>query len=172
MDSITLVPLSEYLRTTYRPDCDYLEGEVRERNLGERPHARLQSFFCRVFEANEDRWHAIALPEQRVQVRPNRFRIPDLCIVRTSDPDTPIVVVAPLLCIEILSSDDTLASTQERVDDYAAMGVEHIWVVDPWKRLAYHAGPQGYAPETSTLSIPGKPIAISVPELFARLDRK
>jgi len=30
----TAVPLSEYLNTTYRPDCDYLEGELLERNVG------------------------------------------------------------------------------------------------------------------------------------------
>jgi hypothetical protein len=36
-----MVPLSEYLSTTYRPDCDFLEGELKERNMGEQPHARL-----------------------------------------------------------------------------------------------------------------------------------
>jgi len=38
----TAVPLSEYLNTSYRPDCDYLEGELLERNVGEWDHARLQ----------------------------------------------------------------------------------------------------------------------------------
>ena len=37
-----LIPVEEYLRTVYRPDCDYIDGEVLERNLGEKPHARLQ----------------------------------------------------------------------------------------------------------------------------------
>jgi hypothetical protein len=36
------VPLREYLNTSYRPDCDYLEGELLERNVGEWDHARLQ----------------------------------------------------------------------------------------------------------------------------------
>jgi hypothetical protein len=38
----TAVPLSEYLNTSYRPDCDYLEGELLERNGGEWDHARFQ----------------------------------------------------------------------------------------------------------------------------------
>ena len=172
MSSATPVPLSEYLKTVYRPDCDYLEGDVKERTLGERPHAKIQSFFCRVVENHEDLWHVVALPEQRVQVRPNRYRIADVCVVRDTDPDTLIVTTAPLLCIEILSSEDTLASTLDRVNDYAAMGVEHIWVIDPWKRLAYYGSPNGYRAEAVSLSIPGTPITISVPELFARLDRK
>jgi len=31
----TFVPLSEYLQTRYRPDCDYLDGELLERSVGE-----------------------------------------------------------------------------------------------------------------------------------------
>ena len=42
MSTITLAPLSEYLETSYRPDCDYLEGELLERNGGEWDHSRLQ----------------------------------------------------------------------------------------------------------------------------------
>ena len=38
----TSVPLSEYLNTSYRPDCDYLEGELLERNVGEAEHNGLQ----------------------------------------------------------------------------------------------------------------------------------
>ena len=36
------IPLSEYLATSYRPDRDYVDGELQERNLGEREHALLQ----------------------------------------------------------------------------------------------------------------------------------
>ena len=31
----TLVSVEEYLHTSYQPDCDYVDGEVQERNLGE-----------------------------------------------------------------------------------------------------------------------------------------
>ena len=36
MASRTLISVEEYLRTSYRPDCDYVDGEVLERNMGER----------------------------------------------------------------------------------------------------------------------------------------
>ncbi|HLI64222.1 MAG TPA: hypothetical protein VKV05_12550 [Terriglobales bacterium] len=29
------VTIEEYLRSCYRPDCDYVDGELQERNLGE-----------------------------------------------------------------------------------------------------------------------------------------
>jgi Uma2 family endonuclease len=28
------IPLSEYLETSYRPDREYVDGEIRERNVG------------------------------------------------------------------------------------------------------------------------------------------
>jgi hypothetical protein len=39
----TLVSLSEYLATIYRPDCEYVDGELLERNVGEWDHSRLQA---------------------------------------------------------------------------------------------------------------------------------
>jgi len=39
----TLVSVEEYLNTSYSPDCDYVDGEVLERNLGEREHSELQT---------------------------------------------------------------------------------------------------------------------------------
>ena len=43
MSTKSLISVAEYLNTSYRPDCDYVNGEVRERNLGEMEHARLQT---------------------------------------------------------------------------------------------------------------------------------
>jgi len=34
MPVATFVSVDEYLRTAYRPDCDYVDGVVLERNLG------------------------------------------------------------------------------------------------------------------------------------------
>ena len=34
---------SEYLHTSYDPDCDYVDGVIEERNLGETSHAALQA---------------------------------------------------------------------------------------------------------------------------------
>lgn len=112
-----LVPLAQYLATTYRPDCDYLEGEVRERSLGERPHSLVQACLVRVFGVNGREWNVWVQPEQRVQVRPERYRVPDACVLKRDEPFENIVTRAPLLCIEVLSPGDSLRELQERVDD-------------------------------------------------------
>jgi Uma2 family endonuclease len=167
----TLVPLSEYLSTTYNPDRDFLEGELLERNMGEQPHSRLQSFFSYIFRLNRDAWRVRALPEQRVQVRPERFRIPDISIVHLTDPADLILRKPPLICIEIFSSADTMGDIQKRVNDYAAMGVENIWAIDPWKRLGYYASPDGFRqPTDGMLRVDGTAIAVSLAEAFAELD--
>jgi Uma2 family endonuclease len=103
MASVTLIPVSEYLRTIYRPDCDYIDGEVRERNVGERPHALLQGILGAIFLTNRKAWGIVAAPELRVQVAERRYRIPDVTVMRRSDPPDPVVTVAPLICIEVLS---------------------------------------------------------------------
>ena len=35
MSSATVVSVAEYLSTSYRPDLDYVDGELQERNFGE-----------------------------------------------------------------------------------------------------------------------------------------
>lgn len=172
MGTATLIPVETYLRTTYHPDCDYIDGEVLERNMGEMPHGWLQRFFIKFFVLREEEWHLVAIPEIRVQVAPTRFRIPDLIVLRPEDTGTLIVHTPPPLCIEIFSSDDRMSRMQERVADYARMGVPAIWVVDPWRRVAYVGGPDGKLTiEETALTIPGTPVTVTPDEIFAELDR-
>ncbi len=43
MSTKVLMDVEEYLRTSFEgSDCDYLDGEVVERNMGELPHADVQ----------------------------------------------------------------------------------------------------------------------------------
>ncbi len=42
MGAVTLLPLAEYLDTSYSPDREYREGALVERNVGEKAHALLQ----------------------------------------------------------------------------------------------------------------------------------
>jgi hypothetical protein len=63
MATATLVSVSEYLQTSYRPDCEYIDGEVRERNMGELDHSRLQMLLSRYLSNREVQWGIIVLPE-------------------------------------------------------------------------------------------------------------
>lgn len=119
----------EYLRTSYSPDCDYVDGEIQERNVGEFDHAFLQALFVQLFLNNGAAWGVLAVPEQRFQVAPTRFRVPDVCVLRRGKRREQIITTPPLICIEILSPEDSLQAMKQRVDDYLAFGVTHIWIV-------------------------------------------
>ena len=81
MSTGTVVTLSEYLATSYRPDCEYLDGELLERNVGEWDHSRLQMLLSRYLCNREKQWGILVVVEQRVQVKATRFRVPDISVL-------------------------------------------------------------------------------------------
>jgi Uma2 family endonuclease len=137
----TLISVEQYLRTSYRPDCDYVDGEIVERNLGRRKHSRAQREILYYLRDRYPRMRELLLPEQRVQVNATRFRIPDICVLEENAPDEEIVRTPPALCIEILSPEDTMTRVLERVKDYFNMGVPTCWIIDPAARVAWAATP-------------------------------
>src|SRR5947207_11210639 len=128
MSTATSISLEEYLSTCYRPDCDYVDGEVLERNFGEYDHAKLQKKLILYFGNRESELGIHVVPEQRVQVSPTRFRIPDVCGVAGKEPDEQIFTKPPALCIEILSPEDTMTRMLERIGDY----LTGASAPDPW----------------------------------------
>ncbi len=170
MASADLVPLQEYLSSVYEPDCDFVDGELQERNVGERPHSLVQFILAAIFNANRRTWGVLAVPELRVQTSHRRYRVPDVTVMRRSDPADNIVQTAPLICIEILSPEDRISRMQERFTDYFRMGVEHVWMIDPIARNAWVATPDGSHQHVSALSVPGTPIQVSLTEVWAELD--
>src|SRR5436853_513102 len=114
MASSTLISVNEYLRSIYRPDCDFVDGRIEERNVGEHDHAALQAALILWFGQRQEEWNIEVLPEQRIQISPSRFRVPDICIVSLDLPVEQVLTRAPLACIEILSPEDTLRRMQDR----------------------------------------------------------
>jgi len=49
------------------------------------------------------------------------------------------VLVSPDLVIEIVSPDDDATEMLEKIADYQAAGIPHIWVVNPYKRTLIEA---------------------------------
>ncbi len=137
MSTIVTVPLSEYLDTVYHPDCEYIDGELRERNVGELDHSRQQMLISRYLSNREEQWGIVVLVEQRVQVKSTRYRIPDITVIAGPLPTTQILKEPPFLCIEILSPGDRVDEMQDKIDDYLAFGVPYVWVVNPRKSRAF-----------------------------------
>ncbi len=77
MATRALIPVEVYLTSVYRPDCDYVDGEVVERTLGGRKQSRIQMKLGAFLYAREETMGFQVFPEQRVQVKGERFRIPE-----------------------------------------------------------------------------------------------
>ncbi len=105
-----------------------------------------------------------------MRVSATRFRIPDVCVISREQPVEPVFTRPPLICIEILSREDTLVRLQERIDDYLDFGVPNIWVLDPESRRAYTCE-RGTNREVTdgVLRAAATPIAIPLADLFAEL---
>lgn len=167
------IPVSEYLATTYEPDCDYVDGEVLERTLGEEKHATLQLAIGAIFHANRRAWGLRAATELRIQVSPGRYRIPDVCVIASSKPFVGIPDEPPVVCVEVLSPEDRLQRVVRRVQDFRLMGVEHIWIVDPETRECWTIDPNsgGAIPMLEdAFTILGTPVRVAIADVFEEID--
>jgi Uma2 family endonuclease len=133
----TLVSVEEYLATDYEPDCDYVDGALEERNVGEKDHGKVQKALLLFLAAREKQLGIFAVPEQRLKVAPRRYRVPDVCVVLGPEPDEQVFTKPPFLCIEVLSREDRARRVQKRLSDYFSMGVSYVWVIDPETREAW-----------------------------------
>ena len=135
--------------------------------MGKWEHARVQWLLAMWFGTHEKQWGIIGSTEQRVQVGPNRVRVPDL-VVLTAGPQPDVLTEPPLLVIEILSPDDSYSDTQERAEDYRAMGVGTVWIVDPKTRTGRMCSGAAWV-EASRLTAEGTPLYVDLPEIFAQV---
>ena len=98
MATTTHVPVEVYLRSSYEPDAEYVDGKIEERPMGEFDHASWQLAILRWFLQHEKEWGIRVLPELRVQVAATRYRVPDVTVLDRSRPIEQIITHPPLSC--------------------------------------------------------------------------
>ncbi len=128
-----VISAEQYLHTSFEHDAEFVEGRIVERPIPNWEHSALQGFLIRELWAICRSLGMFAMPEQRIQTLPNYFRVPDVCIVgeRPDPPARGIVTHPPHLCVEILSPEDKMIDTLDKVREYLNFGVEWVWVIDP-----------------------------------------
>jgi Uma2 family endonuclease len=162
----------EYLRTSWSPDREFVDGRIEERNLGEKEHSIVQRYLTYLFMLRRAEWGVEVFPELRTQTKARNFRVPDVLVVRAGEKFERYVTQPPLIAIEVLSPEDTLRALQAKSAEYWAFGVENIWVINPEPRIAYRYTGSALAEVlTGELTVAGTPIRVVLSELFAELDR-
>jgi len=163
--------LEEYLRTSYHPDCDFVDGHIEERNMGEFEHSTIQIAVGAWFFNHRAEWKIRVASEYRTRVSKSRVRIPDISVFLHADTAEKVRMTPPLIAIEILSPEDRLNRVLVRLDDFLKMGVQTVWLIDPLDRAAFTYTSEGLQlSEANRLTIPGSPIYLDLPEIFSALD--
>jgi Uma2 family endonuclease len=171
MASSILVPLEEYLTTVYEPDCEYVDGEILERSMGEVDHGGLQGILVAWFYNHRKKLGLHVFPETRTQVAARRYRVPDIAVTLTK-PIGSILRDPPFLCIEILSPEDRVGRMEEKIDDYLRFGVRYIWLIDPRKKLAWSYTQEGKREAGNVLLTESPRIELPLLDLFNELGEE
>jgi Uma2 family endonuclease len=127
----TFVPVEEYLRSSFEPDAEYVDGQIEERAVGENDHSAWQKAICFWFELHAKKGQIRVRPELRVQVAPMCFLVPDVTLLDRNRSIEPIVTHPPVAVFEILSPADTLKRVMAKCGRYERMGIQTILVIDP-----------------------------------------
>jgi Uma2 family endonuclease len=163
------VSLEDYLSTSYDPDCEYVDGRLLERNMGESDHAGLQGLLIGWLLLRRKELGIHVFPELRVQIAPHRYRVPDITVT-TLPTKGRVLTEPPLLCIEILSPEDRASRMEEKIDDYLNFGVGNVWLIDPRNRRAWTFTRESRREASDVLSTAAPKIDLPIFELFSQLD--
>src|SRR6185312_7059398 len=137
MGTRTAIPIEEYLHTSFPGgDQEYRDGALVERAWPDYLHGKVQGLLFMFFAMLRSRLSLYPSVETRFKMRPNLVLIPDVAVFNpnepTGTPETP-----PLIAIEVLSLEDRMSAVREKLEEYRAWGVPHVWLVDPHQRRLY-----------------------------------
>jgi Uma2 family endonuclease len=163
------VSVDEYLSTVYEPECEYVDGELIDRNVGEFDHSALQFVVIQLLAKQHRAAGVHIFPELRVQVAARRFRVPDITVT-TSKGKGRILREPPFLCIEVLSPVDRASRLLVKINDYFSFGVQYVWVIDPQGKTAWSYTSEGKRESATVLTTDSPRLALDIAEIFAVLE--
>jgi Uma2 family endonuclease len=123
--------LDLYLKSSFEPDAEYVDGVIEERPVGEYDHSSWQHAIELWFAQHAKQWSIRVRPELRVQVSRSRFRVPDVTILDRNLPVEQIVTHPPIAVFEVLSPEDSINRMMAKLADYERMGIKTILILDP-----------------------------------------
>lgn len=168
MSSSTPLPISmsEYLRSSYEPDCDYVDGLVKQRSAGSPEQVSVERALRKQIEQHSGQWGVRAVCDRRIQTSASHVRVADIALLTPQESEEKVIDSPPVAVIEILSREDNVPRHTERLEDFRRMGVKNLWTVDPGAHKGFDAS-SGEWRETGTFAVAESPIRIDLAEAFA-----
>jgi Uma2 family endonuclease len=142
-----LITAEELPRHPELEPCELVKGEIVRLGYAKVPHARLSAEIGTLLweYANKSGLGKVAMGMVGIltQRNPDTVRAADLLFISherwaRQNPQR-FLDVPPELVVEILSPDDRYGEVMEKLEEYLALGVDLVWIVDPEHRcvLAY-----------------------------------
>jgi len=169
MATAARIPIEQYLRTSYEPDAEFVQGEVEERNLGEYDHSVVQRAILIWFFNHDKQWQTRSLQEQRTRLNSDTVRVPDVSVWARSVPIEPVFTHPQLIVVEVLSPEDRQSRMQARIEDYRRFGVSNIWLVDPARRIGWDCSDGNWI-QRIRFEVSSSPVYLDLDQLFHDLD--
>jgi Uma2 family endonuclease len=165
MGAKTAISVEQYLHTAFpNLDREYRDGELVERTLPTYLHGSVQVLLGVFFAALRKKLPVFATVEARMKLREGLYLIPDVAVFWPTSPSPGVPDTPPLIAIEILSPDDRMNSVRDKLEEYRAWGVAHVWLVDPQSRRMYSCD-NGFA-EVTSLAVPELGVEIQPADIF------
>jgi len=126
----------QYLRLTQQTKrlIEFTDGVIEVLPMPTRKHQAISRFlFLLLLAYVQPRGGTLFYAPLRVQIRPGKFREPDLLMLcDVHDPrNQDLYWLGADLVVEIVSPDDPARDTQVKRGDYAEAGISEYWIVDP-----------------------------------------
>ena len=134
MATAVKISLEEYLNTSYHPDVEYIDGELKGKPVAGFAHGEVQGFIFNWFSRRYTEWNIRCAVETRTQVSTGHVRLPDIVVIAAADRRKGALDRPPLIAIEVLSPTDTYQDLKLRAADLEQMGVTNIWLIDEQAR--------------------------------------
>jgi len=165
--------MEDYLRTSYEPECEYINGVLVPKEMPKLNHALLQRLLMALLEMDRVRLGISYFAELRIRMAEGWFRVPDIAIfegpVREQIPTR-----APAVTIEILSDSESFSALRAKVRDHLASGVRLVIIPDPTDKTVVIADAAGLrtipSPQIVRVQLKKGELAIDFDNLFAQME--
>jgi Uma2 family endonuclease len=166
----SFVSVEEYLRSSFDPDAEYVDGQIEERTVGENDHSAWQMALVVWFEQQARTNGVRVRPELHVQVGPRTFLVPDVALLDRNLPAERFATHPPVAVFEVLSPEDTLKRLMRKCESYERMGIRTILVIDPTgPHRRYEEGRLEPLPERA-FDLPGSQARFDLDEIEKLID--
>ncbi len=137
MPLLSTVSLEEYLQTSYKPECEFISGQLYPKAMGSNYHSALQARLTFLLMSIHGLSRRVRT-EQNLRVEDQVILIPDVCVLREENDElVSYIAEPPTLCIEVLSPSDRTSEAVEKCRSYVRWGVSACWIVDPVERRGW-----------------------------------